>query len=166
MQEIHIRPAVVADAWNVSQLIQSLLHYRAPDTTLPPPPEFAARFQPEALAATIASPTYRYHVAIQEGLLVGVIGVRDNQHLLHLFVAESHHRRGIARALWREAKAVVLEAAPEIEMTVRSSLHAVEVYRRFGFVISGPRVDGPITFVPMQARISRDGQAAPISRDF
>jgi GNAT superfamily N-acetyltransferase len=157
VHEIHIRPAVVADAWNVSQLTQSLLHYRSPDTTLPPPPEFTARFQPDALAATIASPNYRYHVAMQEGFLVGVIGVRDNQHLLHLFVAQSHHGRGIARALWHQAKAVVLEAAPEVVITVRSSLYAVDVYRHFGFVISGPRVDGPITFVPMQARIRRDG---------
>lgn len=36
----------------------------------------------------------RYHVAESAGKLVGVVGVRDDTHLFHLFVAEGFHRRG------------------------------------------------------------------------
>jgi len=150
-QAIEIRLATVADARDVSDLITSLLHYRSPDTTMPAPPEFLAHFRPDALAHVIAAPNYRYHVALCGDRLVGVVGVRDNRHLLHLFVAESHHRRGIARALWNAARSAVLNEVPEVEMTVRSSVFAVEVYRHFGFAVAGPRVEGPVTFVPMKA---------------
>lgn len=37
------------------------------------------------------------------------------------------------------------------KVAVRSSVHAVPVYERFGFVIAGPRVDEPgLTYVPME----------------
>jgi ribosomal protein S18 acetylase RimI-like enzyme len=150
-RSIEIRRATVADARDVSELITSLLHYRSPDTSIPAPPEFMAHFRPDALAQVIASRNYRYHVAVSLDRLLGVIGVRDNRHLLHLFVAPSHHRRGIARALWEAARSAVLDEVPEVEMTVRSSVYAVEVYRHFGFAVVGPRVDGPVTFVPMKA---------------
>jgi ribosomal protein S18 acetylase RimI-like enzyme len=154
---IEIRQATLADAWNISDLITSLLHYRSPDTTIPAPAEFLAHFRPDALAQVIASPNYRYHVALFGEQLLGVIGIRDNRHLLHLFVAESHHRRGIARTLWETARSAVLNEVPDVEMTVRSSVYAVEVYRHFGFAIAGPRVDGPVTFVPMKATFRAPG---------
>jgi GNAT superfamily N-acetyltransferase len=151
-----IRLASVHDASDISALIESMLHYRSPVPTGPAPPAFTAQFRPEVLASMLASDAYRYHVANEEAQLIGVIGVRDNRHLLHLFVAESHHRRGIAAALWRHAKAAVLETMPDVEMTVRSSIFAVEVYRRFGFTVAGPRVDGPICYVPMCLRLRRE----------
>jgi len=155
VEEIQIRAALVTDAEGISALIQSLLQYRAEGTPAPPSAEFAAQFQPETLAPCIVSDNHRYAVATDDGgALVGVIGVRDNRHLLHLFVAESHHRRGIARALWLAAKAAVLAVTPEVEMTVRSSLHATAVYRRFGFTDAGPRVDLPgLSFVPMRLQL-------------
>ena len=46
---------------------------------------------------------YRYHVAENENVIVGIVGIRDNSHLYHLFVAESHQGRGMAKALWEKA---------------------------------------------------------------
>jgi ribosomal protein S18 acetylase RimI-like enzyme len=154
---ILVRAAVAADAPAISALIQSLLHYRARDPAIPPPAAFTAQFQPETLARLIDSDDHRYHVAFDDDRLVGVIGIRDCRHLLHLFVAESHHRRGIARALWQRAVATVLDAEPEVEMTVRSSIYATEVYRRFGFRADGAQVDSPgVSWVPMRTTLRRD----------
>ncbi len=144
------RVATVADAASIGALIGSLAHYRSPAPVAPAPPAFVAQFQPGALAAALASDTVRYHVACQGEAVVGVAGMRDGRHLLHLFVAESHHRRGIAGALWRRARDAALGANPGTDITVRSSIFAVDVYLRFGFRLDGPRVDGPVSFVPMR----------------
>lgn len=146
---IEVRRALPGDAAAISALITSLLHYRSPAPTGPPPAAFLAQLQPEALAHAMLAGAARYHVACNEGATIGAVGVRHDRHLLHLFVAEPHHRLGIGGALWRAAVADVLTRQPSIEMTVKSSIYAVDIYRRFGFVQSGPRVDGPVSFVPM-----------------
>lgn len=93
---------------------------------------------------------YRYHVYEEAHLLVGVAATRDNSHLYHLFVAQSEHRRGVARALWTVAQAACLEAGGSGTFTVNSSRFAASVYERFGFVRNAPEVekDGVI-FIPM-----------------
>jgi len=152
-----IRPAVDADAGGISALIYSQLHHRSPTPTGPAPPEFVAGFAPETIRGYIESPRYRYWVALIEEPLVGVLGILDGQRILHLFVADSYQRRGIAGALWARAKSDLLAAADEISMVVNSSIYAMPVYERFGFKVSGPRVEGAgVTYVPMQLMISRD----------
>ncbi len=88
---------------------------------------------------------------------MGVLGIRDGQSILHLFVAGSCQRRGIASALWGRAKSELLAAAHKINLVVKSSIYAIPVYERFGFKVIGPRVEGAgVTYVPMQLRISHD----------
>ncbi|HEX2617134.1 MAG TPA: GNAT family N-acetyltransferase, partial [Flavobacteriales bacterium] len=89
-------------------------------------------------------------------------GIRDSRTILHLFVADAWQRRGIAQAHWERAKSDLLAAADEVELVVRSSIYAIPVYERFGFKVSGPRVEGAgVTYVPMQLTIRRDEQNAP-----
>jgi GNAT superfamily N-acetyltransferase len=152
-----IRPAVDTDAHEISALIYSQSHHRTPTPTGPPPPEFLAGFALETIRGYIGSTRYRYLVALIEGKLVGVLGIRDGQNILHLFVADSYQRRGIAGALWGRAKSELLAADDEINMVVNSSIYAVPVYERFGFKVIGPRVEGAgVTYVPMQLMISHD----------
>jgi GNAT superfamily N-acetyltransferase len=152
-----IRPAVDTDAHVISALIYSQLHHRTPTPTGPPPPDFLAGFAPETIRGYIGSSRYRYLVALIEGKLVGVLGIRDGQQILHLFVADSYQRRGIAGALWGRAKSELLAADDEINMVVNSSIYAAPVYERFGFKVIGPRVEGAgVTYIPMQLMISHD----------
>ena len=58
-----------------------------------------------------------YHVAEDAGRLVGVVAVRDNKHLYHLFVAEPHQGQGLARELWSVAKAACVAAGNSGEFT-------------------------------------------------
>ena len=151
-----VRPAVESDAPGISALINSQLHHRAPTPTNPAPPEFLAGFSPETIHGYIGSARYSYLVALIERQLVGVLGIRDGQHLLHLFVAGCCQRRGIARALWSRAKSDLLAATTgEVRLFVNSSVYAIPVYERFGFKASGPRVEAAgVTYVPMQMVIS------------
>jgi GNAT superfamily N-acetyltransferase len=150
------RRACESDAEAISALINSLLHYRAPVTVDPPPESFVAQFAPQAIRSCITDGNHNYLVALLQDQLVGVLGVRDNRHLLHLFVAEPYQLRGVARMLWNHAKADALKTEDEIDIFVRSSVYAVPVYQRFGFTACGPRVDEPgVSYVPMRRVIRR-----------
>jgi GNAT superfamily N-acetyltransferase len=150
-----IRPAVCSDAHGISKLINSQSHHRTPKPTEPAPPEFLAGFAPETIKGYVGSVSYRYLVVLIEGQIVGVLGIRDGQRIIHLFVAESYQRRGIAPALWSRARSELLAGGEEASVVVNSSIYAIPVYERFGFKAVGPRVErAGVTYVPMQLVIS------------
>ena len=125
---IAVRPAIAADAGAISELIHNLLHHRTPKPAGPAPKEFVALFAPRAIEGYIQARNYNYLVAVCRHRLVGVLGIRDNRHLVHLFVAEPYQRRGIARALWKRARSEALAAEAEVELSVRSSIYAIKIY--------------------------------------
>jgi GNAT superfamily N-acetyltransferase len=94
---------------------------------------------------------FHYRIAEFDDQLVGVVGVRDWAHLYHLFVAEKFQGRGLARALWEQAKAECFERGNPGTFTVNSSKNAVPVYEKFGFVAtSSAQEAGGVQFVPMK----------------
>ena len=103
-----------------------------------------------AVEGYVTAQTFCYQVAESEGQLVGVVAVRDNSHLYHLFITPGFQGHGMARQLWQLAKAQAVRAGNPGRFTVNSSLGAVPMYERFGFVVSGPTVaKHGISFQPM-----------------
>ncbi|HEY0038684.1 MAG TPA: GNAT family N-acetyltransferase [Longimicrobium sp.] len=152
--ELIFRVATVDDAGRISALIASLARYFLAD---PDRPQDAAAFfetiTPPAIAISIASGRFRYHVAESADELAGIVGVRDAGHLYHLMVAEPFHRRGIASRLWDVAKNAAVADGNTGQFTVNSSVNAVRVYERFGFTATGTvQVQNGIAFVPMELR--------------
>ena len=93
---------------------------------------------------------FRYHVAESAGRIVGFVGVRDNKHLYHLFVANDFQRRGLGRRLWVAARDECIAAGNPGLFTVNSSNNAVPVYERLGFARSGPaKNNGGVVYNPM-----------------
>ncbi|MBB4634198.1 GNAT family N-acetyltransferase [Longimicrobium terrae] len=157
-QPIIIRPAAQLDAPAISALIIALSRYFLADPDRPGDAAvFLETITPAGVANTLADGRFRYHVADADGVLVGVVGVRDGRHLYHLFVAEPFHGRGIAARLWAHARRVALQDGDHPgEFTVNSSLHAVPVYERLGFAPDGERtVKDGIAYLPM--RLARAG---------
>jgi len=94
---------------------------------------------------------FQYHVAEISGQLVGVIGIKNNECVYHLFVAEDYQRQGIAGQLWQVAKAACMAAGNKGEFTVNSSLYAQGIYEKLGFVaLSAPQERNGVVFVPMK----------------
>ncbi|HEY0023092.1 MAG TPA: GNAT family N-acetyltransferase [Longimicrobium sp.] len=154
MAEITIREATTDDAGHISALIASLARYFLAD---PDRPQDAAAFfetiTPLAIADSIASGRYRYHLAESAGELAGIVGVRDAGHLYHLMVAEPFQRQGIASQLWDLAKRAAADDGNTGRFTVNSSVNAVPVYERFGFRATGAvQVQNGIAFMPMELR--------------
>ncbi len=83
--------------------------------------------------------------------IVGVIEVRNNDHIYLLFVDAAYHRQGIGKTLLKAALARCVKQDPKVdEITVNSSPFAVPIYQRLGFVaMGGEQVQDGIRFIPM-----------------
>lgn len=150
---ITIRPATADDAEAISRLIQSVAHFFTLDPTGKGAEKFLQTLSPTAIAGYVTAPHFCYLTAwlpatrTTEAQLVGVIALRDQTHVYHLFVASEHQNQGLARQLWQH----VQQHYPLADtITVNASVYAVPVYQRFGFVIQGERREqAGIAFVPM-----------------
>ncbi|WOB06857.1 GNAT family N-acetyltransferase [Piscinibacter gummiphilus] len=119
---------------------------------------FLASISVEAVRGYLSSANFSYYVARSESRLAGFVALRDNSHLFHLFVATAFQGNRLASQLWATAKTDAVQAGNPGEFTVNSSLNAVPVYERFGFVREGEvqRMHG-ISFQPMRLRSGQNG---------
>mgnify|MGYP001826618150 FL=1 len=145
------------DCENLSRLIRTLSRRFITGAFSARGEEFLLDTMTPAAIQKLMQDGYRYHVAVVEGSVVGVIAMRDNRHLYSLFVAESHQRQGIARKLWQVAMEACLIDGNEGEFTVNSSEYAQEVYKRLGFVVQpGPRIKNGVVFYPMSLQVDQE----------
>lgn len=105
----------------------------------------------EAFRSAISSADYldmlSAYGAFDGERLVGIIATRsEGTHIALFFVDGEYHRQGIGRSLF---DACMADNRNE-KITVHSSEHAAEVYRRLGFVQTDKmQVDGGIRYIPM-----------------
>jgi len=156
---MRIRAAWPGDSKDISELISGLSDRFITDAFSPTGREhLLSTMTPQAIEKFIQT-GYRYHIAEMNGSLVGVVAVRDNKHLYHLFVAEEYQRQGIAKKLWQLAMEECLANGNTEEFTVNSSEYAQDVYKRLGFVARpGPRVKEGVVFFPMSLQVGPKGR--------
>ncbi len=151
---MNIRQATPADSKRISELVSGLAEkYIAHEFTQAGAETLLRSMQPDAVEKCIQA-GYEYHVAEMDGRLVGVVAVRDNSHLYHLFVDEAHQKQGIATALWRVALESCLSKGNPGTFTVNSSRHARTVYEKLGFrAQSAAREKRGVVSIPMKLTI-------------
>ena len=159
-ESIEIRPFSADDAKAVSALVRCVFDEHVSPSFEPAGiAEFYAYAAPEALVER--SRTHRTFVAWRPVLSgveggarpVGVIEVRDTDHLSLLFVQSSHMGLGIATALLARAEEAC-RAAGRPALAVNSSLNARSFYERLGFVATDePQHLHGFAFVPMSKRL-------------
>ena len=143
------RKATVSDAEAISSLIVGLANYFVPDPDSPEVRPFLESLTPAATAERIKSQEYEHFLAEFDSAICGVIALRNESHVYHLFVRSDAHRQGIARALWEHAR----HHSNATAFTVNSSPFAVPVYERFGFrAADAPQAKDGLVFVPMEYR--------------
>lgn len=150
-----IRPAISADSAAIASLVQSVAHYFLSASTGKGAEAFLSTTSETAILAYIANPRFRYLVGHIDGELAGVAALRDNQHVYHLFVSPAHHQQGLATSLWEHLKNQSIDSGNTDCFTVNSSLYAVPVYLRWGFIpIKDPQIIDGISFQPMRLPIT------------
>jgi GNAT superfamily N-acetyltransferase len=156
--DIRIRSARRSDAEAISALIVDLSEpfYASPTRAGAEP--FLASISADAERGYLARRDFLYYVAESHGRLAGVVALRDNSHLFHLFVARAFQGAHLGRRLWEVVRSQALAAGNPGEFTVNSSLNAVPVYEKFGFVAQGDaRSLHGIAFQPMRMSCGRPG---------
>lgn len=128
-----IRKATVDDALDIKALIASLSHFYLDNKDAAIPEWFLRTLDASEFERRLSNDWFTHFVYVEESEIVGYLAMRGGCHLFHLFVAETHQRKGISKALWRHATS----GAKPKEYTLRSSLYAVPVYQRFGFTEYG-----------------------------
>lgn len=150
-----IRTATPADSELISKLVSQLSEKYITNEFSSKGRESLLKSMTPAAIKTYIQSGYRYHVAMLENKLVGVVGVKENRHLYHLFVDENHQRQGIASELWRVASQVCLDEGNPGVFTVSSSTYAKAVYEHLGFVAkSGPQNKNDVIVIPMRLTIN------------
>lgn len=151
LQRMKVEHAAVADASRISALIRELSRSFLVSPSGEGAEPFFAAISESAIKGYVLASNFEYFVAEAQGRLAGVVALRDNSHLFHLFVAEPFQGQGLAGKLWQMVKAKAIQSGNPGKFTVNSSLNARPVYEKFGFVASGPVVQTHgVTFQPMQ----------------
>lgn len=160
LRTLHIRRAEDADASRISDLILGL----APYFTLHPDGQGAEVFlesiNTKGVQGFLQSTQFDYFIAEYQNQIAGVVALRDNSHLYHLFVAPQFHGLGFGRELWQ----FILDFAKRKSenqnlavITVNSSMNAVTMYQHFGFVPKSERQEmHGLAFVPMALQLRQE----------
>lgn len=83
--------------------------------------------------------------------LVGLITIKNNNHITQLFVKKDHQGKGISSRLWALIKEMTNETQVNNEYTVYSSSIAIPVYESFGFkVVEAPQERNGIYYRSMK----------------
>ncbi|MGE8279860.1 MAG: GNAT family N-acetyltransferase [Stenotrophomonas sp.] len=146
-QDSILRNATAADAAALSALVTPLARHLLDADTGASAHAFLASLTPASFAERLADKEFAHYVVEEAGALTGMIAMRDDSHIHHLFVSRGTRRRGIARLLWEHA----LRIHGRREYTVNSSEIAVPVYERFGFICkAAPQTVKGVRFVLME----------------
>ena len=145
-----------ADVIDVSELITRVFNqFIAPEYSIEGVQEIHHYIQPSAVKARQETNHFAL-ISVVQDKVVGMIEVRNYNHLSLLFVASEYQRRGIAKELFRRALQICRATEPKLsEITVNSSPYAAPIYEKLGFCRTGSKqVRNGIGFIPMVLQLS------------
>jgi GNAT superfamily N-acetyltransferase len=102
----------------------------------------------------MAQPNVNYLLGEEDGVFCGVVAVRDNSHLQHLYIVPSFQGRGIGKYLWEIARDQAVAAGNAGQFTVNAVLSAIPFYQLMGFASVGDvTLTGGLRCQPMKLSI-------------
>lgn len=154
--QIEYRTMRPNDADQVFNLITDTFHQTvAPGFSQEGIDEFLTCIQPDILVDHLE----KHHagfLALLDTRIVGMIMLRNDEHISLFFVDPEFQRQGIGRALMRLALAHRGNHEPEAaKITVNASPNSVNAYKRLGFeVMDTEQCLNGIRFVPMALKLN------------
>jgi GNAT superfamily N-acetyltransferase len=147
---MRIRKARLTDAKALAKLVYSLSHYYLQRDTDQLPDWFLKPLTEKSFNARLMSDNYTTLLCEDDGKMVGYVSIRGGNYLHHLFVHEEYQGKGLGRQLWNTIRGL----CPSEEYLLRSSMHAVPVFEKFGFEESGDVSEKEgIQFQPMSLSV-------------
>lgn len=97
---------------------------------------------------------YPVYAAFEGNKMVGMISLRNINHISLLFVSDEYHWRGIGRGLIEAMKQHVRRDGRKNTITVNAAPYAVGFYHAVGFEdTDGETTQNGIIFTPMESRV-------------
>ena len=95
--------------------------------------------------------TNKFYVAKNDTTIIGILEIRNNDHIALFFVDKKYHKKGIGKMLFNNYLNELNKMDTKIEtITVNSSIYAVKIYERLGFKKTGELQEkNGIKFIPM-----------------
>ncbi len=153
---VDYRPMRVDEAPAVSAMVIAAFdEFIAPDYGPEGIAEFHRFAAADALVARIAKDHF-VRVAVAGSAPVGMIEIRENNHVALLFVEKAYQHHGVATSLLELALADARAASPDLaRVTVNSSRFGVRAYEKLGFRQTGAeRTVNGIVFIPMARQLN------------
>ena len=153
---IDYRPMRPDEAPAVSAMIvEAFDEFIAPDYGREGIAEFHRFAASDAIVARMTK-NHFVRVAVAGGSPVGMIEIRDNNHVALLFVDKAYQHHGVATSLLDMALADARDANPDLaRVTVNSSRFGVPAYEKLGFRQTGAeRTVNGIVFIPMAKQLN------------
>lgn len=135
-RNIQISIAQESDAQNISTLIYTTSQSCCFTTEQPCPEWFEESVNSTHIAKSINDKNMDWLIASIDAKLVGVLALSNRTFVKYFFVNPSYQNSGIGKRLWNTAsqKGILGDS-----LKVRSSLNAVPIYERLGFVTTEPQ---------------------------
>ena len=159
--EIIIRQATVADFRETMTLAwDTFMKFEAIDYGAEGVENFRAFLSDPMLKRMFLFGTYHIYVATCNDKIVGMISLRNKNHISLLLVDEKYHRQGIGRRLIDIIGDFSNKEYGKTEMTVNAAPYGLKFYEKIGFVkTSGLISTGGITYTCMKKQIGeKDGK--------
>ncbi len=110
------------------------------------PPEGATTYK-ETIETTRKKGDICFYAALHNDKVVGVLGLRENNHIGYFYIDSKYHRLGIGKDLFELLK----KDTGAKQITVNAMPYGVPVYKRLGFVITDTEQNvGGVIFTPMK----------------
>ena len=107
----------------------------------------------EAYMVGCKNGTYPLYGAFEKGNLVGVMGLKNHNHIMLAFTKKEYHRKGIGTALFQYILKEIHDGSVT-EITVNSSPYGVPFYLHLGFVSTAKeQVNHRIRYTPMKYKL-------------
>lgn len=151
MEEITYRAAYRSE-WDICMDLawRTFLKYEAPEYSDEGISNFKAFVYDDVLKNMFHNGSYQLFVALKDGVIIGIISLRDNNHISLLFVESKHHRQGVGRGLINKLAEYLYTEMGQTSMTVNAAPYAVEFYHKVGFEDTGKEQESAgIRFTPM-----------------
>jgi len=150
--DIKVRPAGVDD-WQIAMNLawRTFLRFDAAGYTKEAVENFKEFVSDNKLFRNFCDGKYPLFVAIFDEKIVGLISLRNDNHISLLFVDGNYHRLGVGSALIEYARDYLMSEMNLSRVTVFAAPYAYPFYRAEGFVSIGDETqkDGMI-FTPME----------------
>jgi GNAT superfamily N-acetyltransferase len=97
---------------------------------------------------------YQYYVARNGEEIIGILEIKNKNHISLYFVKKEYHKQGIGKILFEAYKETLIENTNVKIISVNSSIYAEKIYLKLGFIKTNEiQEKNGIIFIPMEYKI-------------